>query len=730
MDQEKSIVACDGYCKKHLIEKLILYGGYGMKTRSVKTVIILLIMFCLNSVPAYSAGTYTEPGLYASDALTECWAAPVKCHILSNNDGTISLFYVIETDNKVQLCMKKCSITGNVMSTKKVTLPGIIWGGSIYRSRDGYFYVITGNNYFYSPTVGNEDVCYVTKLNENLAKIGSASITTKEANALDCFYGGNCDMDMIDKMAYATDDNVGYIKNILVCHFAKRRPDYHQSSATIFVDTKIMKILGYRVGDVSGSGYTEEFDNTGADGVSHSMNQFVLYDNGSILFLDQGDGNPRGIVIQKNNIPLNDLLSIKQIFTTKGIKFSTDPCLLLCEDDFLFLLKMWGAAGENYTGTTVNAFEKTKNGYIVVGTSIPHDQFKSTEEYNTYANDELDDDDMVSNNIFISSVNNTASSSKFKWFTHYKDGTHIDYLNVVKINNNKFILMYSVEDTKKNHTTNYMIIDGDASIISKGSIEKEYLCNSEVSIVGDVLVWGHYVNSALGTFLSLNTWDYKKGTFHSYPIKTNITSNISSVKLNKRSESGEYSTLELSVYSSIFDGDEDNFTDAYGLVNWKVSDPSIIQLIDEETPMEPGVWNYKYKTIQNRYKPLKKGCATVTAYIGDKRTSIDITIEEGTSYNPDKSYIVSLVSKIKKSVSVKWKLAKNYVTGYELQYSSYKDFSKNKKSIYINNKNRNSRSVNGLVSNKYYYFRIRTYYKVSNKKYYSKWSASKKMKVK
>lgn len=68
------------------------------------------------------------------------------------------------------------------------------------------------------------------------------------------------------------------------------------------------------------------------------------------------------------------------------------------------------------------------------------------------------------------------------------------------------------------------------------------------------------------------------------------------------------------------------------------------------------------------------------------------------------------------------------VTGYQLIYSSRKDFS-NYQLITIG-KNSKSVTVSGLVSGKTYYARVRSYVKIGTKKYYGSWSGLKSIKIK
>lgn len=75
-----------------------------------------------------------------------------------------------------------------------------------------------------------------------------------------------------------------------------------------------------------------------------------------------------------------------------------------------------------------------------------------------------------------------------------------------------------------------------------------------------------------------------------------------------------------------------------------------------------------------------------------------------------------------KSFTVKWK--KKSCTGYQVQYSTSKKFTKKgTKVLKVNKAKTTSKTVKKLKAKKKYYVRVRTYKTVKKKKYYSKWSA-------
>ena len=81
----------------------------------------------------------------------------------------------------------------------------------------------------------------------------------------------------------------------------------------------------------------------------------------------------------------------------------------------------------------------------------------------------------------------------------------------------------------------------------------------------------------------------------------------------------------------------------------------------------------------------------------------------------------------KKAIALAWKKNVKHTTGYQIQDGLKKNFKGAKiKTV----KNKTTRlTLRGLRSRKKYYIRIRTYKTIGKKKYCSRWSKEKKVKV-
>lgn len=83
----------------------------------------------------------------------------------------------------------------------------------------------------------------------------------------------------------------------------------------------------------------------------------------------------------------------------------------------------------------------------------------------------------------------------------------------------------------------------------------------------------------------------------------------------------------------------------------------------------------------------------------------------------------------KKKMTVKFKkVDKKYISKYQIRYSTNKKMKKYKK-VSVDVK-KDKKTIKKLKHKKKYYVQIRTYMKIDGKKYYSKWSKYKKVKVK
>ena len=97
--------------------------------------------------------------------------------------------------------------------------------------------------------------------------------------------------------------------------------------------------------------------------------------------------------------------------------------------------------------------------------------------------------------------------------------------------------------------------------------------------------------------------------------------------------------------------------------------------------------------------------------------------------NPKGTKLSKLTTK-SKAITVKWKKNTKQTSGYQIQYSTSKNFKKAKKTVTVSKNKTTKTKIKKLKKKKKYFVRIRTFKKVSGKKYYSAWSKAKNIKVK
>ena len=112
-----------------------------------------------------------------------------------------------------------------------------------------------------------------------------------------------------------------------------------------------------------------------------------------------------------------------------------------------------------------------------------------------------------------------------------------------------------------------------------------------------------------------------------------------------------------------------------------------------------------------------------------KATTGDSTLSKSvTVYKVARPAVSSVTNSASKKMTVKWgKNAK--ANGYQIQYSTDKNFKSGNKAVSITSASTVSRVIGSLTKGKTYYVRIRTYKTVGSTKYWSIWSAARSVKI-
>ena len=151
--------------------------------------------------------------------------------------------------------------------------------------------------------------------------------------------------------------------------------------------------------------------------------------------------------------------------------------------------------------------------------------------------------------------------------------------------------------------------------------------------------------------------------------------------------------------------------------NGKIQVPKLIVLFSDGNKKEITISNLKYKNIGN-YK--------FNIIINNDNYTINQKMEY--SIIPHSTSIKSIKSNKKAQVDINVSKFASEVSGYQIQYSDKSDMKKSKS--FFKTKNVKTTVIKKLKSKKKYYFRVRTYKIINNKKIYSDWSTIKNIKTK
>jgi len=183
----------------------------------------------------------------------------------------------------------------------------------------------------------------------------------------------------------------------------------HQSNISFLIDTKTMTVLE------SPRNY-----------VSHSFATYVRFDGNRNVYVDHGDAYPRSIVLQ--------------VESDSGIEQTVD------------LITFSGKLGDNSTGANLGGLEVSRLNYLVVG---------------------ADSSTKGSKNVFLSVVPKNAQQSsdvKTIWLTNYTTKSNVwikNQTHLVKLSDNKFVVMWEELTESGDSILVYAVIDGSGSIIQK-----------------------------------------------------------------------------------------------------------------------------------------------------------------------------------------------------------------------------------------------------------------------
>ena len=345
------------------------------------------------------------------------WRTTVSSYLTPNSDNTFSLVDCNLMDQHI--IIKNYGKNFKLIDSKSIEAELPIFGG--YYSGEKYNYIAFGQ--LNLEENDKKEVIRIVKYDKNFKRLGSVSLTGKQCYTTTPFDAGS------GRMA----EN----GNKLVFHTARERyttedGENHQSQLTIIVDTEKMQVI----------------NNTGKfqdNHVSHSFDQYALFDGDALLLLDHGDGYPRSVVLSKE---------------TENGYTSTD------------LFEIPGEIGANCTGVSIGGFEISSDNYIVAMNTIDH---SLVSEYTSFKMVGLDIDQR---DIIVCTLpkDNMRSEPKQITLGKYVGTDKIASIpQIVKVSDENLVVLWQECNLNKTNMTTtlgnlrYVIIDKDGQ--PKGDVK-------------------------------------------------------------------------------------------------------------------------------------------------------------------------------------------------------------------------------------------------------------------
>lgn len=392
------------------------------------------------------------------------WASIITSYLYDNGDNT---FNVIDYSNKEFTVSTYSNSDYALLNTTTVPFELEIFGG--FYSGEKYNYIVFGQNN--SEESDSKEVIRIVKYDKNFNRLAQTSVN-------------NC---------YTTEPlhhslRMCEKKNKLFVHTARTRyltDDglHHQSQLTIILDTDKMAVEN-SLGAFQGNH------------VSHSFNQFVIYDGDTFVLADHGDAYPRSIVLNKYNGKPHEVTETSTEQTENGsVTYTTT--YTTPEYASIDLFEIPGKVGANCTGVTIGGFEYSDNNYLVAINTIDHSKVS---EYTSYKMEGLDKDER--NIVLLVSGKNNTDTSKVKkvYLTDYINKNKLGstpYL--VKLSDDRFLILWEEFEYTNNYNcvdngVKYVQVNGNGEIISDIRLRADLQLSSDCQpvLIDNNLTW--YIN--------------------------------------------------------------------------------------------------------------------------------------------------------------------------------------------------------------------------------------------
>ena len=506
------------------------------------------------------------------------WASVIRSYLVGCDDGRLMRVYLGSKGYYVEYYDSDFNLLESKTIDKELSLLG-----GFYAGKDAY-YIVSGQN---NPDELADVECFrITKYDKNWNRITSAGLY--DCNTYVPFDAGSLRMTEASGYLFIRTSHTMYKSD---------NGYHHQANVTIQLNESTMKI-------------TDSFTNVGNSSygyVSHSFNQFIKTDGNHIVAVDHGDAYPRSLALIKYKTDFTG----GQFCSNIGYWWDSNKHAVVNNScDVTDLLTISGQIGDNTTNATIGGFEISDTSYIVAASSI--DQEKQEGLRNIYILTQSKEDETVKSNQI------TDISGKYNATSPY----------LVKINNNKFMVMWTI---KNDNTVYYAYIDGNGNLISDINTMSGQLSDCEPIVYNGMVLWYTCSNKKI-TFYGINT----DGTTFGDELKASMTASDggSTITFTADAQGGmgthtykflvynkttdtwariqDYSENNTLVWSKGTSGDRDFYVDVKDSTGKVVRSKAVNIKIDKPTAV------------------LTPSASTVTA--GDKLTLTASTNKSGCTY--------------------------------------------------------------------------------------------------
>ena len=303
--------------------------------------------------------------------------------------------------------------------------------GGFYHASDGCYYLITGDSQ--TTPAGESPKFDIAKYSTDWKLL--AHVQTAGNDVTEAFYGGT---------VRCADDG-----KRMIIHTARKMQSGHQSNYSMELDMESMKLT---------------YEGGGIAYVSHSFNQFVLFDQDDIVMLNQGDFYPRSVVLNRVSSSGKSGVVDMVYYGDMGDADTDDMRLV------------------NYTGVSVGGFVQSSTHYIVAYNTINQDRWYEIAEQKDRRSAE------TARNVRIAAVPKDdlqEDSVLHVNVTDYPDdGVRASNPYLVPVGGDRFVLMWT-----QGEILHYIFVDGTGALIGEEYEMEGQLSDCEPVVSGGKLYW-------------------------------------------------------------------------------------------------------------------------------------------------------------------------------------------------------------------------------------------------